>query len=154
MTVFTKSLDGGNVLRALVREPRKTLNLALKRGGEPPNVEISTVKKSGVAMLDEADSGTVVEVRGYDNNNWDAFAHVPIRTTSSGSPRGVPSTLSGVASSRPIVPSNYAASARAHLRTYPTVTRSPPRTTTFDLSEGRTIGDPRTTLFVAGFRTR
>jgi hypothetical protein len=78
ITVFTKSIDGGKMLQAVVREPRKALNLALKQGGKPPIVEISVIDKSGIAALDEAESGTVIELRGYDNNNWSAFAHGPL----------------------------------------------------------------------------
>jgi hypothetical protein len=79
ITVFSKSTDGAQTLRAVVKEPRKTLNLALRQGGDPPNVEIAAVATSGVALLDGSPSGTVVEVRGYDNNNWDAFAHGPLK---------------------------------------------------------------------------
>jgi hypothetical protein len=75
VTVFTKSIDSGKMLRAVVKEPRKALKLALKHGGEPPMVEISTVDKCGIDALDEAESGTVVELRGYDNNNAEAFSH-------------------------------------------------------------------------------
>ncbi len=79
ITVFTKSLDGGTTLRAVAKEPRRALNLALKRGGEPPQITISPVERSNISPLDDAASGTVVELRGYDNNNWSAFSHGPLK---------------------------------------------------------------------------
>jgi hypothetical protein len=79
VTVWTRSIDGGPMLRASLVGPRKALNRALKHGGDPPPVEFAKVDTSGVALLDGASSGTVVEVRGYDNDNWNAFAHGPLR---------------------------------------------------------------------------
>jgi len=78
VTVFTKSIDGGPMLRAVLERPRPALNIAVKQKGAPPPVTISEVDKSGISLLDEATSGTVVEVRGYDGNNWNAFAHSPL----------------------------------------------------------------------------
>jgi hypothetical protein len=78
VTVFTKSILGGPMLRATLERPRPSLNLAVKRNGEPPSVSFSEIDKSGFSLLDEAASGTVVEIRGYDNNNWNAFAHTPL----------------------------------------------------------------------------
>ena len=78
VTVFTKSIDGGPTRRATLEKARPALNLAVKQKGEPPAVHFSEVDKSGFSLLDDATSGTVVEVRGYDNNNWNAFAHDPL----------------------------------------------------------------------------
>ncbi|MEZ4298901.1 MAG: ATP-binding protein [Polyangiaceae bacterium] len=79
VTVYSRSIDGGPMHRAVLSEPRKALNRALRSNGEPPGVEISLVDRSGVRLLDDAPSGTVIEVRGYDGNNWSAFAHDPLR---------------------------------------------------------------------------
>ena len=78
ITVFSKSINGGPMLRATLERPRPALNLAVRQKGEPPAVNFSEVDKSGFSLLDEAISGTVVEIRGYDNNNWNAFAHAPL----------------------------------------------------------------------------
>ncbi len=64
--------------RATLSNPRRALNLAVRHKGEPPAVDFSEIDKSGFPLLDDAASGTVVEVRGYDNNNWNAFAHAPL----------------------------------------------------------------------------
>lgn len=79
VTVITKSLDDGKILRAQVKEPRKALNLALRREGEPPRVEFTELQTSGVELIERFASGTLVEVRGYDNNNARAFAHGPLK---------------------------------------------------------------------------
>lgn len=79
VNVFTKSLEGGPMRKAVLVSPRRALNLALMQGGDPPRVEFSEVDRSGIAELDGADSGTVVEVRGYDGNNYGAFAHGPLK---------------------------------------------------------------------------
>jgi hypothetical protein len=78
VTVFSKSLNGGPMWRATLEKARPALNLAVKQQGQPPAVHFSEVAKSGFPLLDDATSGTVVEVRGYDNNNWNAFAHAPL----------------------------------------------------------------------------
>jgi hypothetical protein len=78
VTVFTKSIAGGPTRRATLANARRALNLAVRQKGEPPAVEFSEIQKSGLPLLDDAASGTVVEVRGYDNNNWNAFAHAPL----------------------------------------------------------------------------
>jgi hypothetical protein len=66
------------MLRAVLDRARPALNLAVRKMGDPPPISISEVDKSGISLLDEATSGTVVEVIGYDNNNWNAFAHTPL----------------------------------------------------------------------------
>jgi hypothetical protein len=78
VTVFTKSIGGGPVWRATLARVRAALKLAVREKGDPPAVQFSEVDKSGFSLLDGASSGTVVEVRGYDNNNWNAFAHAPL----------------------------------------------------------------------------
>jgi hypothetical protein len=79
VTVLTKSIDGGPTLQAVVRDSRRFLNRALKQDSEPPKVEITEVEKTNYSELDGAPSGTLVEVRGYDQNNWSAFAHGPLK---------------------------------------------------------------------------
>ncbi len=54
------------------------MNVAVRQKGDPPAVRFSEESKSGFTLLDHATSGTVVEVRGYDSNNWNAFAHAPL----------------------------------------------------------------------------
>jgi len=78
VTVLTKSINGGPTWRATLEKARPALNLAVKQKGQPPAVYFTEVDKSGFPLLDDATSGTVVEVRGYDNNNWNAFAHAPL----------------------------------------------------------------------------
>lgn len=78
VTVYTKSIDNGILYRAVLEEPRRSLYLALKQEREPPVVRISRVETSGFTCLDKGHSGTVIELRGYDKNNWNAFAHGPL----------------------------------------------------------------------------
>ncbi|MGD1102978.1 MAG: ATP-binding protein, partial [Terriglobia bacterium] len=78
VTVFTKSIDGGPTRKAVLAKARSSLNLAVKQKGDPPAVQFCEIDKSGFPLIDDAASGTVVEVRGYDNNNWNAFAHAPL----------------------------------------------------------------------------
>jgi hypothetical protein len=78
VTVFTKSINGGPTWRAVLEQARPALNKAVRQNGEPPGVEFSEVDKTGFPMLDDSVSGAVIEVRGYDNNNWNAFAHAPL----------------------------------------------------------------------------
>jgi hypothetical protein len=78
VTVFTKSINGGPTRRATLGSARRALNLAVRQKGDPPGIDFSEVDRSGFPVLDDAISGTVVEVRGYDSNNWNAFAHDPL----------------------------------------------------------------------------
>ena len=79
VTVVTKSIEQGVFLKAVLDDPRRSLNRALKSGGPPPQVEVTQIDGFGAPELEVAASGTIVEVRGYDNNNWNAFAHGPLR---------------------------------------------------------------------------
>ena len=76
VTVITKSIDGGPTLQAVLADPRKSLNLAMKSGGDPPSIEISEATEAEAL---NSPSGTVIEIRGYDKNNWNAFAHAPLK---------------------------------------------------------------------------
>lgn len=78
VTVFTRSIDGGPGLKATLVTPRKELNRALKQNGDPPEVEFVELADKG-PFLEGSVSGTLIEIRGYDNNNWNAFAHDPLR---------------------------------------------------------------------------
>jgi hypothetical protein len=78
VTVFTKSIDGGTVIKATLGLPRKALNQAAKQNGSPPEVTFEELMDLG-PFSDNTTSGTVIEIRGYDNNNWNAFAHDPLR---------------------------------------------------------------------------
>lgn len=79
VTVTTKSIGGGPMLQAVVREPRRSLNIALRKGGAPPTVDMRFVDSSDSDELNQAASGTLIELRGYDDNNWGAFAHGPLK---------------------------------------------------------------------------
>ena len=75
VTVFTKSLVGGQSYKAVLDNPKRALNLATQKNAGPPKVEIEKLEQSPHPLLIESASGTVIEVREYDGNNW---AHLPM----------------------------------------------------------------------------
>lgn len=78
VTVYTKSIVGGPMLRATLAQARAELKKAVRQSAAPPGVAFDEIESSGFSTLDQAPSGTVIEVRGYDNDNWNAFAHAPL----------------------------------------------------------------------------
>ena len=76
--MYTRSIDGGTALKATLVSPRKELNIAIKHAAKPPAVGIEEYAGQ-VPFLPESASGTVIELRGYDHPNTNAFAHDPLR---------------------------------------------------------------------------
>jgi hypothetical protein len=74
--VYSKSiLNPAEVWQAIMRNPKKELNKAKKNNGEPPIIYFNKKTTSGIDAFDKLVSGTLIELRGYDNNNLVAFAH-------------------------------------------------------------------------------
>jgi len=63
---------------ATMDDPKRQLNLAVRNNDNPPSVNFEIVPISPVARFNNMLSGTLIEIRGYDNNNWGAFAHGPL----------------------------------------------------------------------------
>jgi DNA topoisomerase VI subunit B len=84
VTVYTRFIDSPNpneIWCATMDDPKRQLNLAIKNNTKPPSVKLEQVATSPIARFEKMDSGTLVEVRGYDNdnkNNLGAFAHGPL----------------------------------------------------------------------------
>lgn len=78
--VYSKTiLENKNLLQARMNNPKKELNKAVKTNGNPPIIEFDNVVSSGLELFDKMQSGTFIQVNGYDNNNLQAFAHGPLK---------------------------------------------------------------------------
>jgi hypothetical protein len=80
ITVASRSADfPRKTWRAKMDTPKKALNLAVQRDTAPPAVLIEPVDSLSSELLSATESGTVIEIRGYDSNNFDAFMHGPLK---------------------------------------------------------------------------
>ena len=77
VTVCTKSIDNGLTLQAVVRDPKRSLAKALKQEVSPLQIEISQVIDPNDSKIPYV-SGTFIEIRGYESNNWTNFSHGPL----------------------------------------------------------------------------
>lgn len=73
--VTTKYLVDGTVNKAILDDPLKKLNRAVKLGiDEPPTIEIEELGSAN-NYLDSAPSGTSIVIIGYDGNVQSTFSH-------------------------------------------------------------------------------
>jgi hypothetical protein len=73
--IYTKYIEDGKILKAILKDPFRQLNIAINRGiDEPPKISIEEIEKSHT-YLDNVASGTFITVRGYDRNNTSTFGH-------------------------------------------------------------------------------
>jgi hypothetical protein len=79
VTVYTKYLESGEILKASLKDPFRQLNIAVNNGrDDPPKIEIEVLEIAG-NYLDTVSSGTFITIRGYDRNNTSTFGHEFLR---------------------------------------------------------------------------
>lgn len=77
--VITKYLEDGKILKAILDDPIRKLNRAVKQGvDEPPSVEIEEIYEAG-SFLEGLSSGTHIMIRGYNGNVFPTFRHMFLR---------------------------------------------------------------------------
>lgn len=80
VTVYSHSIEfADQIWRAVMDNPKRQLNLAIRNNSAPPAVNFEQVSTTPSERFNGLDSGTFIEVRGYDGNNWKAFAHGPLK---------------------------------------------------------------------------
>ncbi len=80
VTVYSRSIESNNeTWCTLMEDPKRQLNLAIRNNTDPPVVKFDGVATTPDKRFNNMASGTLIEVRGYDNNNWGAFAHGPLK---------------------------------------------------------------------------
>jgi DNA topoisomerase VI subunit B len=79
ITVYSRSIDQQEMWCATLKNPKRELTLAVRKNGNPPVVNFEKIKSSNNERFDKMPSGTFIELRGYDNNNFSAFAHGPLK---------------------------------------------------------------------------
>jgi Histidine kinase-, DNA gyrase B-, and HSP90-like ATPase len=73
--IHTRSIETGKTLQAIVENPKKSLARAFKKGGTPPEIKINYIDESTEKEFSGYSSGTFIELRGYDSDNWSTFSH-------------------------------------------------------------------------------
>lgn len=80
VVVYSRSLESmDQIWCAILDDPKRQLTLAIRNNANPPVVSFEAVATTPNERFNRMLSGTLIEVRGYDNNNWSAFAHGPLK---------------------------------------------------------------------------